>query len=93
MRVLAFLLFSCACAAKVEIGDAEGQTGRFLAASSRLGVSGSSGSEADTEYARETQSPMVWLNLHKSSLNLKSSLPGVAYDDYLSQRLGDPHSA
>ena len=93
MRVLAFLCFSCACAAKAYVGDSEGQTGRFLAASSREGVAASSGGEGDTEYARETQSPMVWLNLHKSKLNLKSSWPSAAYEDYVSQRLGDPQSA
>ena len=87
--MFAFLCFSCAVAAKAGLGDFDDQSGSFLALSSRHGVTSNSRDEAGTEYERETQSPMVWLNLHKSSLNAKSSWPSVAYEDYASQRLGE----
>ena len=91
MRVLSFLCFSCAAATYADLGGVEGQSDKFLASLSRRGAASSSDDVVGTDYARETQSPMVWLNLHKSNLNSKFSSPSLAYEDYASQRLGEPH--
>ena len=92
MRLFAFLYFSCAAATVADRGAFEGQSGKFLAFLSRHGVGSNSGEAVGSDYERETQSPMVWLNLHKSNLDSKFSSPSVAYEDYASQRLGELHS-
>ena len=92
MRSLAFLCLCCVAAADAGLGGFEGQSGKFLASLSRHGVASSSGDAVGAEYARETQAPMVWLNLHKSNLNTAFSSPSVAYEDYAFQRLGGRNS-
>ena len=91
MRLFPFLCLSCAAAANADLGGFERQSGKFLASLSRHGGASRSG-EAGLDYARETQSPMVWLNLHKSNLDSKLSSAGVSYEDYASKRLGELHS-
>ena len=93
MRVLGFVCFSCFHAAKADLGASEGAPGRFLAPLSRHDVSSSLSDDAGADYARETQSPMVWLNLHKSHLNGEYSWPSMAHEDYASQRLAETPSA
>ena len=92
MRSLAFLCLCRIAAADANLGGSEGPSVRFLAPLSRHGVVSSSGDAVGAEYERETQAPMVWLNLHKSNLNAAFSSPSVAYEDYASQRLGERHS-
>ena len=83
MRLFASLYFAFAVAAKSPVGDFDGDSGRFLASLSRHGVATSSASGGVGEYERETQSPMVWLNLRKSKLDVKSS--SIAHADAAAQ--------
>ena len=91
MRSLVFLCVCCVAAADADLSGFERQPGQFLASLARHGVASSSGGAAGEEYERETQAPMVWLNLHKSNLNAALLSPTVAYEDYASQRLGEGH--
>ena len=93
MRVLGVAFFSCGLAANADRGNLEESPGRFLAPLARHDVSSRLNDDAGEEYARETQSPMVWLNLHKSNLNGEYSWPSVSYEDYASQRLAETPSA
>lgn len=92
MRSLVFLCFCRIAAANAEVGSFDGESAKFLASLSRHDVAPSSGDVVGADYARETQAPMVWLNLHKSNLNAALSSPNVAYEDYASQRLVERHS-
>ena len=68
MRGVAFACCVCAVAAGA-VGEFGGHSGAFLASSSQSDVASAPSGGATGEYARLTQSPMVWLNLHKSDLD------------------------
>ena len=78
MRVFAYLCFACTVAAKAPVGDFDGEPGRFLASVTRHNVASSLAGGEVGEYERETQSPMVWLNLRKSNLGVKALWPSIA---------------
>ena len=93
MRVFAYLCFACAVAAKAPVGDFDGESVRFLASKSpRSAASSLAGGEVG-EYERETQSPMVWLNLRKSNLGVKSLWPSIGHVNAAARDLGEPYAA
>ena len=92
MRVFAFVRGACAVVA-YPMGGTDAQSAGFLASLSRQRALASSMDGGAGEYGRETQSPMVWLNLRKSDLDAKLSGTGGLYEDYASPRLGGYLSA
>ena len=57
----------------------------FATASNAFLVSRAVSAESD----RETQAPLVWVNLHKSALESSQSGAGKAYEEYAAQRLSE----
>ena len=77
---------SCACAVvAAALGELDGHSDAFLTSFSRRDIA-SMPSGGDTgEYARQTQSPMVWLNLRKSDLGSELLRDNARHQKYVSQ--------
>ena len=89
MRGVVFACCACAVAASVA-GDFDQRSGAFLASLSRSDGASAPSGDATGEYARQTQSPMVWLNLRKSDFGSELLRRNVQHQKYLSQmQIGD----
>ena len=89
MRGVVFACCACAVAASVA-GDFDQRSGAFLASLSRSDGASAPSGDATGEYARQTQSPMVWLNLRKSDLDAELVRRSAQRKTYASQmRSGD----
>ena len=92
MHVFAFVY--CACVAVASpMADFHGPSVGFLASLSRERTPYSWTGGREGEYDRETQSLMVWLNLHKSSVDTKLWRKGMGYENHGSHKLGEGISA
>ena len=92
MRGFAFMCGACVAVASF-VGDVDGRSGAFLASLSGHRASSSAQGEVGGEYGRETQSPMVWLNLRKSNLDVEALSKGLDYHNYASKRLSGHRAA
>ena len=89
MRGFAFACCACAVVASA-VGESDVHSDAFLASVSRRGMAPMPSGGESGEYARQTQSPMVWLNLRKSDLGSELSQRNAHYQKYASQmRSGD----
>ena len=84
MRGVAFAFCACAVAAGAA-GEFDQRAGSFLASFSRSDVASAPSGDATGEYARQTQSPMVWLNLRKSVLDSELTRRSAQRKTYASQ--------
>ena len=92
MRGFAFMCCACVAVAS-SVGDVDGRSGAFLASLSGHRASSSAQGGVEGEYGRETQSPMVWLNLRKSNLDVEALSKGIDYHNYASKRLSGHRAA
>ena len=92
MRGFAFMCCACVAVASF-VRDVDGRSGAFLASLSGHRASSSAQGGVEGEYARETQSPMVWLNLRKSNLDAEALSKGLDYHNYASKRLSGHRAA
>ena len=84
MRGFAFACCACAVVA-VAVGESDVQSDAFLSSVSRRGIALMPSGGESGEYARQTQSPMVWLNLRKSDLGLELSRRNAQHQKYVSE--------
>ena len=84
MRGVAFAACACVFAAAA-VAEEGGYSGAFLASVSRHGMAAMPGNGETGEYARQTQSPMVWLNLRKSDLGSELSRRNAQHQKYVSE--------
>ena len=84
MRGFAFACCACAVVASA-VGESDVHSDAFLASASRRGMAPMPTGEESGEYARQTQSPMVWLNLRKSDLGLELSRRNAQHQKYVSE--------
>ena len=84
MRGVAFAACACVFAAAA-VAEEGGYSGAFLASVSRHGMAAMPGGGETGEYARQTQSPMVWLNLRKSDLDSELTRRSAQRKTYASQ--------
>ena len=75
MRGFAFMCCACVAVASF-VRDVDGRSGAFLASLSGHRASSNAQGGVEGEYGRETQSPMVWLNLRKSNLDVEALSKG-----------------
>ena len=72
------------------VGESDVNSDAFLASVSRRGVAPMPSGGESGEYARQTQSPMVWLNLRKSDFGSELLRRNAQHEKYLPQmRIGD----
>ena len=89
MRGFAFACCACAVVASA-VGESDVHSDAFLASVSRRGMAPMPSGGESGEYARQTQSPMVWLNLRKSDFGSELLRRNVQHQKYLSQmQIGD----
>ena len=84
MRGVAFA--SCACAVvAAALGELDGHSDAPLTSFSRRDTASMPSGGETGEYARQTQSPMVWLNLRKSDLASELLRGNARHQKYASQ--------
>ena len=84
MRGFAFACCACAVVAAA-VGESDVHSDEFLASVSRRGMALMPSGGESGEYARQTQSPMVWLNLRKSDLGSELLRGNARHQKYASQ--------